>query len=185
MAAAATPATDIFGRTPLTTLKPILADMATIVWSKDTSGNTSTDTVDSGEHITKATNLQLSYQQNVTRRRTLGGQGNAAVIIPSQPNGSVSIQRLYAQSVPNASAGNTSASLFDLPGFNVCQGLAQITIQFDGSSAYPACVTGTTAKYICAGCIVTGYSLTAEAESLTVVDNLQIEFLQMRASAPL
>ena len=149
---------DIFGRKTTIPKKPITADMCTIVWG--------------GKAVASATNITLVYQQQIIRRRTLGGNGNpVAVIHPTQPFGSISIQRLICE---------TTEDIFSLPGWNICRGAADLNISFNGATAYEGCTT-TGGYYLVTGAMVTGYSLSAEAEGLTVADNVQIEFLQLNA----
>ena len=155
-----------FGRRLVQPAKPITADMCTIVWAGD-ANNTGDKTPSA---IASATNINIQYQQQATRRRTIGGRGNPiAVIYPSQPSGSVSIQRVVAE---------ITEDIFSKPGWNICQGTARLTISFDGASAFDGCTTKGY-LYTITGAIVTGYSISAEAEGLTVVDGVQIEFLQM------
>lgn len=175
---------EIFGRNAVKSVRPITADMCTIIWSADLTD----DFVGppAGKVVTGATNINISYQQQVVRRRTLATAGGSplAVIYPTQPTGSIQIQRLFAdlsQQLGGGSTGYQTSSvhdIFDLPGWNICNGTASISVTFDGSSAYPDCATKAPG-YRMSGAVVTGYNLSAEAEGLTVVDNVSIEFLQM------
>lgn len=150
---------DVFKRQPIDLKHPITADMCLIEW---------------GNILTTATNLQLVYQQPVTRRRTLGTNGKStAVIYAAQPLGSISIARLFADGVEN---------IFDRDGWSNCGNLATIRINFTGDSSQEGCDTKG-GIYTALGCIVTSYSLSAEAEGLTVIDNVSIEFLQLEYSA--
>lgn len=165
---------DLFGRKQIVPKKPITADMCTVLWLADSENTSTTDPAASGSGaVASATNVSIQYQQQVTRRRTLGAAEGApiAVIYPSQPQGSMSIQRLVCETTDN---------IFQRAGWNICQGTAALTISFDGATAYEGCST-TGNLYIVTGATVTGYSLSAEAESLTVVDGIQIEFLQLEA----
>jgi hypothetical protein len=160
----ATAGTDIFGRKMVNQLPPITADMVTIVW-----GGTDVES----SILSTATSIGLQYQQQVIRRRTLGSSGGAptAVIYPTQPQGSMSIARLFAEG---------TGDIFDYPGWNICKGTADLTISFNGESAYAECAT--TAKFgsfYLSGATVTGYSMSAEAEGLTIVDGVSVEFLQL------
>lgn len=147
---------DVFKRKTVDIKRPITADMCLITWEGA---------------VTTATNLQLSYQQQVTRRRTLGTNGkNVAVIYPGMPVGQITIARLFAEATEN---------LFERPGWNVCDDPATIYISFSGQPALEGCSSVSNAMYVCRGCIVTNYTLSAEAEGLQVVDNITIEFLQM------
>jgi len=151
---------DLFGRKTIIPKKPITADMCTIVWG--------------GALVSSATNVNLVYQQSVIRRRTLGGNGApVAVIYPTQPVGSLSIGRLVAES---------SENIFDKPGWNICGGPTSIMLNFDGATAYEGC-TVKGGFYHLHGALVTAYNLAVEAEGLTVVDGIQIEFLQLEHTA--
>lgn len=177
---------ELFGRTPVKTVRPITADMCTILWSPENPSSGAT-----GGILTGATNINISYQQQVVRRRTLATANGTplAAIYPTQPQGSIQIQRLFADlssEVGSANNGQILTSVHDLfsfAGWNVCAGTAAITLNFDGKSAYPDCATKTYG-YRMTGAIVTGYNISAEAEGLTVVDNVSIEFLQMFSLAP-
>ena len=152
---------DVFGRRMVSPQKPITADMCQIIWPGGTDGDI----------ITAATNVNIVYQQAVTRRRTLGSAGGApiAVLYPSQPAGSLTMQRLVSEK---------RQQLFNRDGWNICRPPATLTINFVSNANYADCtVTGD--SYILTGAMVSSYSLAAEAESLTVVDNVSVDFLQM------
>ena len=175
--------TEIFGRKPIMPVRPITADMAVIVWAASDGSNPA--------GVTGATNLTISYQQQVIRRRTLATANGqpVAVIYPSQPTGSIQIQRLFADLSQQLGSGgatglasDSTGSIFGYPGWNICNGTATITVTFDGASAYANCSTST-GGYRMTGALVTGYNISAEAEGLTVVDNVSIEFLQMFQAA--
>jgi len=148
-------ATDIFHRAPLNIEKPITADMVMIQW-------------DSGA-VAQATNLSLQYQQPINRRWTLGGVANSCVIYPGRPSGSIQIQRLMADEDEN---------LFNNSGWDPCGTPATIYIMLNGASAIPDCTT-TGGEYIARGAFVTSYNFSAEADGLTIVDNISIEFMQL------
>ncbi len=170
---------EIFGRRAIVPVRPITADMCTIVWASDTVPG-------AGQVVTGATNINISYQQQVIRRRTLATAGGAplAVIYPSQPIGSLQIQRLFAdlsQQLGGGATGFTASGthdIFNLYGWSICSGTAAITVTFDGDSAYKDCATKNDG-YRMTGCVVVGYNISAEAEGLTIVDNVSVEFLQM------
>ena len=178
--------TELFGRMPVKSVKPITADMCMITWSAENPASATGGAVAPGKVLTGATNVSISYQQQVIRRRTLATAGGSplAVIYPSQPIGSIQVQRLFAdlsQQLGGGATGYAASSthdLFDLPGWNICNGTASITVKFDGESAYANCATKNPG-YRMTGAVVTGYNISAEAEGLTVVDNVSIEFLQM------
>ena len=157
---------DIYGRKMIIPIKPITADMCTIV------GGTEAATTGVGEEIlTGATSINISYQQAVVRRRTLGSRNGQpiAVIYPTQPMGTLTMQRLFAE---------TPAAIFSRPGWNICAGTAYLDVRFNGDSAYADCNVKYGGFHI-TGATVTGYRVSAEAEGLTIVDDISIEFLQM------
>jgi hypothetical protein len=150
-------AQDIFSRQQVSTAKPITADMILIDWA--------------GADITQASNVQIQVDQQVTRRYSLGTHGqNVAVIYPGRPVGRMTIQRLYA----DKSAGQ---NIFDLPGWNACNPTT-LTIKLDGESSLTNC-TAKGGTFQLTGAIVTSYGLSGDADSLQVVDNITVEFLQL------
>lgn len=165
---------ELFGRKQVVPKKPITADMCSILWLADSNSASTTDpAADGSGAISSATNISIQYQQQVVRRRTLGAANGSpiAVIYPSQPVGSMAIQRLICE---------TNEDIFQRAGWNICKGTAVLTISFDGATAYEGCNT-TGSVYIATGATVTGYSISAEAEGLTVVDSIEIQFLQLEA----
>lgn len=170
--------TELFGRQPTLPIRPITADMATITWGPDRTGLDGGST-GAAEVLTGAVNINISYQQGVVRRRTLSTSNGRpiAAIYPTQPAGSVAIQRLFAE-FPDSG----THEIFDYPGWNVCRGTAALSVQFNGSSAYKDCNRSNPGFYL-TGATVVGYNIAAEAEGLTVMDNVSIEFIQLFAGA--
>ena len=156
---------DIFNRKQLNIEKPITADMVLLHWGGDTGA---------GVIVAQATNFQLQYQQQITRRWTLGGSNkNTCVIYPGRPLGTIRIQRLFVDQNEN---------IFNNPGWDPCGPTATITVQLDGSGAVENCsVSGGT--YTARGAVATSYGLSAEADGLTIIDDVNIEFLQLDYSA--
>jgi hypothetical protein len=154
---------DIFGKPQFGITHPITADQIYIQW----------EGVDgSFDDIYQATNVQLQYQQSVSRRYTLSSQQNQAVIIPGRPIGTMTIGRLFV---------GTQQDIFTtLLGWNVCLNPATIHINLSGANATD-CSTSTGAFQL-AGCYVTAYSFQGNADDLQVVDNITIEFLQLLTS---
>ncbi len=152
---------DMFKRYPVKQFKPVTADGCIIRWPASQGAGAS--------NFTSATNVAINYGQQVARRRTLGndGQHSFAVIYTSQPTGQMTIGRLFAEN---------TFDIFDKPGWNACEIDNTIDIFF-GRGATNCDTVGPT--YRCKGCVVTQYSVQAEAEGLTVVDNIVIEFLQL------
>ena len=146
---------DIFKRKPLDLKTPITADMVLMEWEG---------------LLAQATQMSLQYNQPVNRRWTLGTNGrNTCVIYPGRPLGSLQIQRMFADKNEN---------IFSKAGWDPCSDPATIHIMLSGASALENCnVSG--GEYIVRGAIVTSYGISAEAEGLTLVDNLNIEFMQL------
>ena len=154
---------DIFNRAPLNIEKPVTADMVMIYWG---SGNGGTG----GSIVTQATNFQMQYQQQVTRRWTLGGSGaNTCVIYPGRPMGTIRIQRLFVDDNEN---------IFSNPGWDPCGAPATLTIQLNGAATDLSCTTSA-GTYIARGAFATGYGFSAEADGLTIIDDVTIEFMQL------
>jgi hypothetical protein len=169
--------TELFGRQPMQPIRPITADMTTITWGPDQSGLDGDNRAT--EVVTGAVNINISYQQGVVRRRTLSTANGRpiAAIYPTQPVGSIAIQRLFAEF-----PGGGTHQIFDYPGWNICRGTAGISLQFNGTSAYRDCNRPNSGFYM-TGATVVGYNIAAEAEGLTIMDNLSVEFIQMFAGA--
>ena len=142
---------DIFGRTEQEIKVPITADKAIINW---------------GGVVTGALSISISYQQPVTKRRTIGN--NAAVIYAGQPSGQIQIQRLLTSDIN---------SLFSAPGWKGCEP-GTLTLSLGAG-----CNLGGDLNFTAHGCIVTSFSVQAEAEGLTVVDSVSIDFLQLFSNA--
>lgn len=146
---------DIFSRTQLNIEKPVTADMVMIQW-------------DSGL-VAQATNFSMQYQQPINRRWTLGGVANTCVIYPGRPTGSIQIQRLIV---------DQDAELFNNSGWDPCGSPATLYILLNGAAALSNCgVTG--GEFIARGAFVTSFSFAAEADGLTIVSNINIEFMQL------
>ena len=149
---------DIFGKPNFTQVYPVTADQVQLIWS--------------GNSVMQATNVQIQYQQNVTRRYTLSSPQNQASIIPGRPIGTLTMGRLFVTAEQN---------LFKLPGWNVCQPPATIIIACHAANTGSCSVTSPV-EYTLYGAYVTGYSFSANADDLQVIDNITVEFLQMNAT---
>ena len=116
-------------------------------------------TIQWGGEIAGAMNVTVSYAQQINRRRTIGNK--QAMLWASLPNGQITIGRLMA---------TDAGAIFGAPGWNACAPGA-VTLQVagcDGSVSYTA-----------SDAIVTQYQVSAEAEGLTVIDNVVLEFLTL------
>lgn len=120
-----------------------------------------TITID-GTVIADAQNFQCNYGQSITRRRAIGNQ--VAIIYGSMPSGQISIGRLITAD---------SSSLFGSKVFS-CKGG---TITFSGTGC-----EGGSINYTARGAMVSGFSLSASAEDLTVADNITIDFIELSNS---
>jgi hypothetical protein len=134
---------DVFNFKDQDIKSPATADKALLKW---------------GDEIYGAVQVQVSYQQQVNRRRTIGGEHT--LVWGSSPSGQITIQRLIT----------SGGGLFDRAGWNVCN-LGEITLQFKGcDDAYEV-----KAK----GCLVSNYTGSAEAEGLLCMENVVIDFVQL------
>ena len=119
-------------------------------------------TINWGGIVTGAVQIAVSYAQQVQRRRTIGIKD--AVIYASMPSGQVTIQRLLT---------TDATGLFSSPGWKACEP-GTITLTLGGG-----CAGGGGPSFTATGCVVSQFQVSAEAESLTVMDNVVIEFLQL------
>jgi hypothetical protein len=117
-----------------------------------------------GGIVTGAIQISVAYAQQVNRRRTIGNKD--AVIWAAMPSGQITIQRLLT---------TDATELFKSPGWKACEP-GTITLTLGGGCDSTGGVT-----FTARGCIVSQFSVSAEAESLTVMDNVSIEFLQLTA----
>jgi hypothetical protein len=158
---------DLYGFDNQTIKTPLTADKATITWQGV-----------SGEIITGAVQVSISYAQAINRRRSIGNKD--AIIWSAMPSGQITIQRLLTID---------SNGLFSARGWKSCDP-GTITLTLGGGACDSATQTasgstavGATSKaaitYTATGCIVSQFNVQAEAESLTVMDNVVIEFLQL------
>jgi len=115
-----------------------------------------------GAKVGQAMNFQLTYQQQTTKRHTIGSED--AVVYGSYPTGQISIARLLTADVPGTFMSGKSWG---------CGGDGIVTFTTGD------CNGGGGSTYSATGCMVTGFSLTANAEDLTVIDNITIEFLSL------
>ena len=143
---------DIFGRSQLTIMQPLTADACKV-------------SIDSDEQK-EAYQVQLEYTQNVTRRRSIGNSN--AVIYGSQPVGRLTIGRLMTDGTDIPSTAT----------FNGCgKGTVSISTGTKACGGGAAEETGLT--YTLKGCMATSYTLQIQAEDLTVIDGITIEFLEL------
>jgi hypothetical protein len=119
-------------------------------------------TINWGGTITGAVQVAVAYNQQINRRRTIGNKD--AIIWATMPSGQITIQRLMT---------DNAGELLKAPGWNACQP-GQISVSVAGCN-------GSGPSYTASGCVVTQYQVSAEAESLTVMDNVVVDFLQLQA----
>jgi len=137
---------EVYGFKTQTIKSPATADKAILLWSGEVYG---------------AVQVQVSYQQQVNRRRTIGGEHT--LVWGSSPGGQITIQRLITQ----------GGGMFDNQGWNCCD-LGEVTLDFVG------CAKAYSVK--ARGCLVSNFTASAEAEGLTCMENIVIDFVQLMAS---
>jgi hypothetical protein len=111
-----------------------------------------------------AMQVSISYQQQVQRRRTIGNQ--LAALWATFPIGQINIARLLT---------SAEFDIFSKPGWDACNPAKLISFKMG------ECGGGAGSTLSAATCVVTSYNISAEAEGLTVIDNLVIEFLTLSA----
>ena len=115
-----------------------------------------------GGQVAGAIQVSVAYNQQINRRRTIGNKD--AVIWATMPSGQITIQRLMTED---------AASLFSASGWDACKpGRVSFTTLGCGGGG---------PNYQAEGCVVSQYQVTAEAESLTVMDNVVVDFLSLSA----
>ena len=114
-----------------------------------------------GGPVTAALQVSINYAQQVQRRRTIGNK--EAAIWATFPQGQITIQRMLTDS---------AAEIFGKPGWDACKPASTVTFTMAGCNGGGPTLTAS-------DCIVTQYSVSAESEGLTVVDNIVIEFLKL------
>jgi hypothetical protein len=110
--------------------------------------------------IATAVNVAIQYNQQINRRRVVGDQ--SILLWASAPQGQASIQTMIVgQSLKTAGAS----------GWQACRpGVITFTM---GSC------TGGGPTISCHGAVVSSYSLSAEVEGLTVMENVVIDFVSL------
>jgi hypothetical protein len=141
---------DIFNFKDQEVKRPYTADRATLEWS------------DTGD-VQFAINVQISYQQQINRRRVIGGAW--AVRWGSQPQGSLTCQRILV-------AGD--ANIYEGKIWDQCQDAQELKVSLSDCDGKAGPI------YICTGPVVSQLQVTVEAESLTCLDNVVVEFLQLK-----
>jgi hypothetical protein len=136
---------DLFGYANVSPKAPITADRCTLSF---------------GGVIATAMQVQISYQQQINRRRTIGNK--EALLWGSQPQGQANIQRMVI-----------GTEAYGGKGWSACDP-ADMTFEMQG------CTSGGP-KLTARAAVVSQFSVTAEAESLTVMDNVVIDFMQLTA----
>jgi hypothetical protein len=109
------PNEDIFGFQGQNIKAPATADKAILTWDGEVYG---------------AVQVQISYQQQVNRRRTIGGLNT--LVWGSSPSGQINIQRLIT----------AGGGMFDKTGWQTCD-LGKVSIDFVGcTKAYSVTARG-------------------------------------------
>jgi hypothetical protein len=123
-------------------------------------------TINFGGILAAAIQVQITYSQGVQRRRTIGNK--QAILFATYPVGQATIARMIA--------GNDGGSIFSAPGWDPCNP-GQLSFNMAGCGN-----AGSGYNLVAKNCIVTQFSVTAEAEGLTVIDNVVVEFMDLSNS---
>lgn len=128
---------------------PYTADRAILKWDN--------------KEINAAINVQISYQQQINRRRVIGNKWS--VRWGTQPQGQLTCQRILVEGDADIYKGDI---------WNQCkvsEQMLEVTLNNCEKQQGPT--------FKCSGPIVTQLQVTVEAESLTCLDNVVIEFMQL------
>jgi hypothetical protein len=113
-----------------------------------------------GEEVAGAVQVSIAYNQQINKRRQMGNGG--ALVWASQPTGQINIQKLVIGSLAKSKAG-----------FNACD---PVDIIFHTR----ACDTdGGDGTVTATGCVVSSYTITAETDGMTVMENVVIDFVSL------
>lgn len=112
-----------------------------------------------GDNVATAIQFSLEYSQSITRRRSIGSKD--AIIYGSQPVGRATMARLITSSGVDTTGDSWECKTGEM------------------SFEMGSCDGGGSRTFHAKGCIVTSYSIQAQAEDLTVMDNVVIEFLEL------
>lgn len=137
---------DIYNKAPLNVGKPFTADNCDVM----IDGNPA-----------YAVNVQVNYQQPVTRKRSIG-KTPTSVIYTGMPVGQVSIQQLGLVEGMKILSGNT---------FKQC-GNGEVTFTLSASCE------GGSQTFRAIGAIASMYGIQLESDGSTVLTNVVIDFLQ-------
>ena len=113
-----------------------------------------------GNNVAQAISVSLDYSQSISRRRSIGSKD--AVIYGSQPSGRATMARLIT----------TDGSITQGPSWSSCS-TGTLTFTMGGCNGASGDV------YTANGCMVSSFSIQAQAEDLTVMDNVVIEFMEL------
>lgn len=156
---------DILQRNLFDHKQPLTADRVKLVFS---GGNGT---------VYAALTVQAQIQYPVSRRRTLGTNANVvqSFTIVGQPAGKLTIARMFGPAAK-------SADLFATDPFDPCAENSTITMLFSNQTTLSNCASTVNDVYKFHGAIVSAYEITANAEELTVLDNIVVDFSQMEIS---
>ncbi len=115
-------------------------------------------TIGWGGSVAGAVQVSISYNQQINKRRSMGNGG--AIVWASQPTGQINIQKLVIGSLVKGAAG-----------FKAC---TPTTITFNAGS----CASGG-GGVTATGCVVSQYTITAETDGMTVMENVVIDFVSL------
>jgi hypothetical protein len=112
-----------------------------------------------GGQVGSAVNVTIQFNQQINRRRVVG---DANVLLwASAPQGQASIQTMIVDKPLKGSGA----------GWNACE-VGEVRFDLAGCQSGGGTVT-------CSGAVVSSYSVSAEVEGLTVMENLVIDFVSL------
>ena len=135
-----------------------MADIYGFSSNVSTPATADKSTITWGDNLAGAVQVSISYNQQINKRRSMGN--GAAIVWASQPTGQINIQKLV---IGNLAKG--------LPGFKACEP-TEISFNAGGCNAVGGSVTAT-------GCVVSQYTITAETDGMTIMENVVIDFVSL------
>lgn len=110
--------------------------------------------------VASAVNVTIQYNQQINRRRVVGNQ--QILLWSSSPQGQASVQTMIVGTPLKGSAG---------VGWSGCNP-SSVTFTLNGCTGGGGTIT-------CSGAVVSSYSITAEVEGLTVMENVVVDFVSL------
>lgn len=114
-------------------------------------------TVNFGGRQAGAVQVNFAYNQTINKRRSMGNAG--CIVWASQPGGQITISKMVVEGLVKGG-----------PGFSACTPV-------NASFSLSGCSGGGSVQ--ATGCVVSQYTVTAETDGMTVMENIVIDCVSM------